>query len=1222
MKPKTMRNLNRIIFINSANIPYADDIYLDGNVHFIGTQGVGKSTVLRAILFFYNADTQKLGIPVEKQSYAEYYFPYSNSYIIYEVTTENGAFCILSYKSMNRICYRFIDSPYRKEFFVDENRTAYSGTDRIRAVLDQYKVDYSRIIYTYDEYRNILYGNDAGADMRKYALMESKQFQNIPRTIQNVLLNSKLDAEFIKKTIISSINEDETAIDLNNYKEHLKNFETRLHDIEEFQKRETSKQSTEIISLSTQVACQQTALVQGCRELVSAFLQAQHKLPEWTEKQHKAEGERGLLIHRKQELQDQSRGRCEKLQDSLAVLNNELQKARKKEKEYEHHNIQNLIERSAKQEELAGRKDSLQKQQNTLTSQYEETSTKYERLINGLNEEWNKIHGAKLRQKEELNDSFSHRLEEISRQREAATEALFREYELLSEQLHPEKSEKQNVLTELHFRMEACRKEVFFEAEQEELKHRIQSYTGLHMSKISRKNNAELAIKEINLKWEDERQKAEREIEEKLLNLQNEQQQLRPRLEELEAFLRSSKHTLQGWLKDNKEGWEETIGKLCDESVLWQTNLSPQLIDDGKSFYGISIDLAHVHRPIKSINDYQKEKEDGEARLAEITAGVQQLQLEKEKTVEILKNKYLPQIKEQRNIIRTQEYELEQLEKQYQKDQLELNDLKKRAEEERTLKLNKLKTEEQQLEQELKLINDKLNNLNQEKSAKLQVLKQEWTKRQEDVNQEKKTLAENIDAEDKQERQRIDAEKAEYRKQMKQELHSQGADTERLQEIANQLQTVEQELLFIKDHATLLIEYQKDKRDLIDHIPEWSREQKEQELLLKTEKESLNKECGILQEQIDRLSKAVQEAESNVRNLQANVEAYGNISAYDWYKPHQDLFNAEQVSTGIETQKSCIVLIDELSRAENKYLQLQNELRKAVNLFTGHFGEDNTFKFKTKFTDDWEYLRFAEELHDFIEENKINEFIRRINDEHSDVFKRISVDTSMLTSSEGAIQGLINKVNRGFQTCNFVGVIQRIEMKVEESSNRVVTVLRAIHKYYNDHAYDLTPGTNLFSSENEQLVKQEAISLLRDFIKEIHAYRYDSIRLYDSFELRFRIIENGNDTGFVEKLSNVGSEGTDILVKAMINIMLLNVFKEGASRKFKDFKLHCMMDEIGKLHPNNVNGILKFANDRNIILINGSPTELNRDAYKHVYLLTKGAQSKTRIARLISDSKL
>lgn len=62
-----MRNLSRIIFINSANIPYSDNIYLDGNIHFIGTQGVGKSTILRAILFFYNADTQKLGIPLKNK---------------------------------------------------------------------------------------------------------------------------------------------------------------------------------------------------------------------------------------------------------------------------------------------------------------------------------------------------------------------------------------------------------------------------------------------------------------------------------------------------------------------------------------------------------------------------------------------------------------------------------------------------------------------------------------------------------------------------------------------------------------------------------------------------------------------------------------------------------------------------------------------------------------------------------------------------------------------------------------------------------------------------------------------------------------------------------------------------------------------------------------------------------------------------------------------------
>ena len=38
-----MRYLNKVIFLNSAHVPYAE-VKVDGNVHFIGTQGVGKST--------------------------------------------------------------------------------------------------------------------------------------------------------------------------------------------------------------------------------------------------------------------------------------------------------------------------------------------------------------------------------------------------------------------------------------------------------------------------------------------------------------------------------------------------------------------------------------------------------------------------------------------------------------------------------------------------------------------------------------------------------------------------------------------------------------------------------------------------------------------------------------------------------------------------------------------------------------------------------------------------------------------------------------------------------------------------------------------------------------------------------------------------------------------------------------------------------------------------
>nr|WP_320000327.1 hypothetical protein [uncultured Draconibacterium sp.] len=65
-----------------------------------------------------------------------------------------------------------------------------------------------------------------------------------------------------------------------------------------------------------------------------------------------------------------------------------------------------------------------------------------------------------------------------------------------------------------------------------------------------------------------------------------------------------------------------------------------------------------------------------------------------------------------------------------------------------------------------------------------------------------------------------------------------------------------------------------------------------------------------------------------------------------------------------------------------------------------------------------------------------------------------------------------------------------------------------------------------------------------------------------------------------------------------------------------------MMDEIGKLHPNNVKGILKFANERNILLINGSPTESTPLNYRHIYKINKDADKQSRVKRIISNPVL
>jgi hypothetical protein len=272
--------------------------------------------------------------------------------------------------------------------------------------------------------------------------------------------------------------------------------------------------------------------------------------------------------------------------------------------------------------------------------------------------------------------------------------------------------------------------------------------------------------------------------------------------------------------------------------------------------------------------------------------------------------------------------------------------------------------------------------------------------------------------------------------------------------------------------------------------------------------------------------------------------------------------------------------------------------------------------------DDEEFLTFAAELKEFIEADKIDVFEKRVNERFASIIRLIGRETTELNSKEAEIEKIIKKINDDFLAKNFVQAIKEMEMRTQKSSNPIVKLLMQI-KEFNDQNTLILGASNLFTSSDTSSKNQKAVDLLKQLVKELEKSKSGTLTLSESFDLQFKIVENDNDSGWVEKLSNVGSEGTDVLVKAMINILLLNVFKDSASKKFKDFKLHCMMDEIGRLHPNNVKGILRFANERNILLINGSPTSQNATDYKYTYKLAKEQSSSdtkkyiTKINRLV-----
>lgn len=320
--------------------------------------------------------------------------------------------------------------------------------------------------------------------------------------------------------------------------------------------------------------------------------------------------------------------------------------------------------------------------------------------------------------------------------------------------------------------------------------------------------------------------------------------------------------------------------------------------------------------------------------------------------------------------------------------------------------------------------------------------------------------------------------------------------------------------------------------------------------------------------------------------------------------------------TTLPTKENCRELIVQLRGNVHSKRNSVETLKAAVVDFNKYFKPHNAFNFNTMPVTDSDYFQIADNLQEFLDNNKIEEFRKRTSEHYKDIIGRISSEVGALMNRRSNVDAIIQDINRDFIEKNFAGVIKSIELRAIESSDKLMQLLIVIHDFTGENAHSIGE-MNLFSNDNRDEVNLKVVDYLKTLTRLlVDEPMRESVSLCNTFTLQFRVRENDNDTGWVERINNVGSDGTDILVKAMVNIMLINVFKKKAARKSGDFIVHCMMDEIGRLHPNNIKGILQFANSRNIYLINSSPTSYNPYDYKYTYLLSKQGV-KTRIEKIM-----
>ncbi len=1214
-----MRALRKIVFVNSANIRYAE-IKLDGNVHFIGTQGVGKSTLLRAILFFYNADKLHLGIPKEMKSFDEFYLPHANSYMVYEVEHEHGPFSILVFRSSGRACYRFIDAAYQKEWLVDEHGEVTAEWKVIRDRLnDAYP---SKIIDRYEQYRDILYGNRqaVGKEFVRFQLLETNRYQNIPRSIQNVFLNSRLDANFIKDIIIRSMSEEEANIDLGYFRRQVSDFEQEYKDISCWYKTNQKgesvvrKQADAVVKAYHELLYMKQQIEELCGELRYAERVTRKRLPLIDAKIGKLMQEQDRQKRLLSEVQQKHDTEKAALNQEQGVVNDKLRRTKERKEYYANQQIDVVMNRCDKEPVVKTELDALKDKLADLTARFNDVTTKYKALCQKITNQF-----------ETFKQGQQQRILNYRQEKQNTDERLLKEYNAMRTEIELSFAEKidsaTNAIDAIKTELNDCDKELLklkflvpFKEEKEALTQQLNEL--LLNEKTIEGKIAKLAadVNSVQTEYDKKEAKINTDYTHQLYKKQKQTDAVVEKIQTIDALLDRTKGSLYEWLEDNKPDWEQNIGKVINEErILYQTGLRPQKAD-GASLYGVKLDLMDFPLNVRKPKQLKDEKDALENKLKQLRTEYTEILNSQEKAIEDLKRQFTPKIKEPRQQKSIAETELNMIPQKRKRIIVKIEDYDAKTKQIIEERQNELLNRQQKLAHSLTSAQNALERINTAKQKQLKSVEKNHNDAKEDnVNICTERVAE-INAETKIREQETDTELRKLKQQEVDELKGRGADTTLLKDCKAKISKAEDELKYIERNRELVYDYKRDKEELFD-----------QEDNLKSQKKSLTERIIRLDEkygqrkqkyeqQITTIGKELSERREEKKHLEDELQKAERFAHDDNLCPPM-LAEAKEKQTLLTPGQA----VDELTGIIVSRQSKHNQFKQNINVFKSNFSAKNTFSFRTELTIDEDYHDFANNLDEFLINNKLEEYRRRTSERYVNILARVSKEMGELTRHESDVDKIIHDINNDFKERNFVGVIKLIALQSVPSADKMVQLMKRIKEFNDDNQFAMGE-MNLFSTANRDDVNRRAVEYLLDFMKSLTDNPLRQyLTLSDLFQLQFRIIENDNDTGWADKLSHVGSEGTDTLVKAMINIMLINVFKEKVSRKFGDFRIHCMMDEIGKLHPQNIKGILDFANARNILLINSSPTTYNVSDYRYTYLLQKDSKSKTIVHPLISQ---
>ena len=1213
------RILNRIVQINIANVKYTD-LELSGNTCFVGTNNFGKTSLQRAILFFYSANTRGLGISPSQKPFDEHYFKFENSYLIYEIRTEDKPFFVIVYRH-NKLVFRFVDAEYSPDFFFNENDEALKIKEVISG-FDKRGVFYSGQIDTFERYRNILYGTETDKSLTKFHLLKgNEKYQNIPKSITNVFLSSKssIDSRFIKDFIANSLSTENSSIKLEQVDRQLRQFNEKYSDIETYLKKETQQLIEFIDKKYDQVHMLKGAQMEMADKLGSSLryaetqnetvIKASQAKQEELDKITEAHDDQKIALEEKQK----------DVREEIGYYDRTIREANKKLKEYKEKNIDEAVGKNAERDKLQVEYNIARREYESLTSNVQSIEMKYASLVEQLrNDKTAYVNKINSKTSEIFNHYNELQLLQKNEYSKKDVELKQKREEALTE-INADITTKQIEFNELKAEEKVIRNTRFYETE-----IKAQETELADLRAINYKNKSELAIKnnlvQSNQKeWENLELRLKTSLNNQIQITNNEIIRVKTEIKAIEEKLNVQHDALYGYLEKNIKDWHTTIGKVVNEELLFRTDLNPSKVDDkGLSMYGISLKLDDVKVVSKTIEEYQFEKNERLAIIRDLEESLNQFQGTNTEEKMLAADKFGKQLGELKEDLKVLTYSLELAEKREKKLILELEDWKQRASKEVEESLTGNKQKVNLIEEELAILNKKKNNLLNDFNTQLDKLKAFNDERLADLKGRQETEISELEVEKKNQVKEYEEKETELSNEKETNFKAKGVDSKEIKRIDAKIKELQDALKEIDQYSQVVSDYLKDKREIFDKLPDLI--QKKEEYVktandLTNELEEISRKFNVKRMELNKQKRAFEEELIEFNNgINYFTKNFRETPVFNKYADIID--RAEPKKTNYSVMDLCTQLLKNDSHFNEEYTAFQ----RYVNEFSGKFRIDNHFNFIIRNdATQGEYERFAQNLRSFINENKIELSIAETATQIGLVTDSIATKVKELSGQKDKIQHIITLIAEDFKKAEFEQskLIEFIKIRLEESDNKVYKLLKRIQEFREENGLVYNEGlfNTDFATHKNREISNRAVKLLDQLRTAIKEQEQEEIRLQDLFELKFNIKEGLNETGWTHKIDSIGSTGTDVLVKAIIYITLLHVFiKESSHRSSSDFRVHCIIDEVGQISAHYLRELLRFAKDRNIMMINGLPNKSGLEAhYKYTYQFRREENNNVRI---------